>query len=77
MNAAELGVLYRHGRWNGAGGIINAARNLAQRNGRAVFVTCRAGMVGAMPDGRAEHVASHPVRGEIDVVAQGMPLPQI
>ena len=39
---------------------------------REVFVTlAEAGMLAATPDGRAFHVPSLPVRGEIDIVGAG------
>lgn len=45
---------------------------LAKRNDQPVFVTmAERGIVGATPGSAAEHVASHPVRGPIDIVGAG------
>jgi rfaE bifunctional protein kinase chain/domain len=61
MNAAELATL--------GGGDVGA---LAQKNGRAVFVTqAERGMIGATPDGTTYDVPAHPVRGPIDIVGAG------
>jgi rfaE bifunctional protein kinase chain/domain len=72
MNAAELSVLLGLGQapsteeaWAGAG-------QLARTLGRPVFVTmAERGILGALPEGVVEHVASHPVGEEIDVVGAG------
>lgn len=72
MNGRELGAL------SGVPGdvsleqIADAARGLARRHGRAVFVTlAERGMLGASPDGSVEHRPSFPIRGEIDIVGAG------
>jgi bifunctional ADP-heptose synthase (sugar kinase/adenylyltransferase) len=45
---------------------------MAKKNQHAVFVTmAERGLVGALPDGRSEHVPCVPVRGPIDVVGAG------
>ena len=52
--------------------IRRAAVRLAEKNRRAVFVTlAERGLVGALPDGRSEHVAALALRGPIDVVGAG------
>lgn len=67
MNAAELRALT--GRECDES---TAARELAARNGRAVFVTmAERGIVGASPDGSTEQIAALPLRGPIDVVGAG------
>jgi len=67
MNAAELRALT--GRETDE---ATAARELAARNNRAVFVTmAERGIVGAEPGGVVEHVPSLPLRGPIDVVGAG------
>jgi bifunctional ADP-heptose synthase (sugar kinase/adenylyltransferase) len=48
------------------------ALQLAQENGRDVFVTLsEQGIVGASPAGEAIHVPNLPLRGEIDIVGAG------
>jgi rfaE bifunctional protein kinase chain/domain len=72
MNAAELAAMTGMSAGSDLPQIMNTARELARRNARAVFVTlAERGMVGATPDGLAEHVPAFPVRGEIDVVGAG------
>jgi rfaE bifunctional protein kinase chain/domain len=72
MNAAELAALAEMSADSNMPPILNAARDLARRNGSMVFVTlAERGMVGATPDGRADHVPAQPLRGEIDVVGAG------
>lgn len=67
MNAAELRALTGRECDESA-----AARELAARNGRAVFVTmAERGIVGAEPGGAVEHVPALPLRGPIDVVGAG------
>jgi sugar/nucleoside kinase (ribokinase family) len=52
--------------------VRDAAKALARRNGRPVFVTLsERGMVGALPSGETEWVPSLPIRGPIDVVGAG------
>jgi rfaE bifunctional protein kinase chain/domain len=72
MNRAEFARLTGASE---AGALVElkaAAAQMAARHGRAVFVTlAENGIIGASPDGRAEHVASLPVRGEIDIVGAG------
>jgi sugar/nucleoside kinase (ribokinase family) len=72
MNLAELAALTGASAAKALPEVAAAARELARRNGRPVFVTlAERGIVGASPDGQAEHVAALPVRGEIDVVGAG------
>lgn len=72
MNAAELSALSGKATALTIDEIKALARELAQRNRRAVFVTAaERGMVGASPSDRAEHVPALPVRGPIDVVGAG------
>jgi rfaE bifunctional protein kinase chain/domain len=71
MNAAELAMIS-----GGATGDIAAvkarATELAATTGQPVFVTLSEnGIVGALPNQPAEHVPSHPLRGEIDIVGAG------
>ncbi len=78
MNRAELGKLCGEGLAADLAGTMypwsatRAAVELAQRNGRDVFVTlAEDGILAAMPDGRAFHVAALPIHGEIDIVGAG------
>jgi rfaE bifunctional protein kinase chain/domain len=71
MNVAELGRLF------GAEAIDRPiverlTAELATRNAQPVFVTlAERGIVGALPNRPAEHVAAHRVRGPIDIVGAG------
>ena len=71
MNARELGLL--SGRpVDSLGEVQSAVESLATRNRRAAFVTlAERGIVGALPEAAAVHVAAHPVRGPIDIVGAG------
>jgi bifunctional ADP-heptose synthase (sugar kinase/adenylyltransferase) len=72
MNAAELSALTAMPAQSPIDEVRKAARQLAAKNRRAVFVTlAERGLVGALPDGRSEHVAALPLRGTIDVVGAG------
>ncbi len=72
MNAAELSSLTAMPAESSVEEIRRTAVQLAQQNRRAVFVTmAERGLVGALPDGRSEHVPSLPLRGTIDVVGAG------
>jgi rfaE bifunctional protein kinase chain/domain len=72
MNANELTSLTGLSAASGLEAIAAAAKELARRNGRSVFVTlAERGMVGASPDGQTEHVPALALRGEIDVVGAG------
>ncbi len=52
--------------------LLTGATSLAQRNGRAVFITlAEHGIIGALPGEAAVHVPSLPVRGPIDIVGAG------
>jgi rfaE bifunctional protein kinase chain/domain len=73
MNAAELAAMT-----DGSAGVVDLATvraragELANTNGRAVFVTmAERGIVGAVPGRAPEHVPAHPVRGPIDIVGAG------
>ena len=71
MNVADLARL------SGADAIDrhiveHLAAELSTRNAQPVFVTlAERGIVGALPNRRAEHVAAYPVRGSIDIVGAG------
>jgi rfaE bifunctional protein kinase chain/domain len=71
MNARELGALA--GRSVDSIDEIRAAcLSMAKANHQPAIVTlAERGIVGALPDGTVEHVASHPVRGPIDIVGAG------
>jgi rfaE bifunctional protein kinase chain/domain len=72
MNRAELGKLCGGGPPADLEHVSRAARELAVRSGRDVFVTlAEDGIVAATPDGQAVHAAALPVRGEIDIVGAG------
>lgn len=72
MNAAELSALTGMPGQSSLDEIRGAAVKLAAQNQRAVFVTmAERGLVGALPDGRSEHVPALPLRGTIDVVGAG------
>jgi rfaE bifunctional protein kinase chain/domain len=72
MNAAELAALTGTQSYSAVTDIAAAAVGLARRNGRPVFVTlAERGIVGASPDGQAEHLPALTVRGEIDIVGAG------
>jgi rfaE bifunctional protein kinase chain/domain len=52
--------------------IKSAAVQMALKHRQHVFITlAQEGIVGASPDGAAEHVPALPVRGEIDIVGAG------
>jgi rfaE bifunctional protein kinase chain/domain len=52
--------------------MASAAASVTKRNGKPVFVTmAERGILGAMPDGRHEHVPALPLRGPIDIVGAG------
>lgn len=74
MNASEFAAL--RGQAGPPGNVIRCnqegAAELARRHGQPVFITlAEAGIVGAGPDGTAEHVPALPVRGPIDIVGAG------
>lgn len=72
MNATELAALTGSTPGASVESIRQTTATLARRNGRHVFVTlAERGMVGAAPDGAAEHVPALPLRGEIDIVGAG------
>jgi rfaE bifunctional protein kinase chain/domain len=72
MNAAELGALTGAQHELALDEVKRVAQTLAQRQGRAVFVTLsERGIAGAEPGGVVEHVPALPVRGPIDIVGAG------
>jgi bifunctional ADP-heptose synthase (sugar kinase/adenylyltransferase) len=72
MNAAELSALTGMPAQSPVEEIRRTAVQMAKKNQRAVFVTmAERGLVGALPDGRSEHVPAQPLRGPIDVVGAG------
>lgn len=72
MNAAELERLTGGTTSRDASELRERVATLARTNGRPVFVTlAEEGIVGALPGQSAEHVAAHPIRGEIDIVGAG------
>lgn len=72
MNRAELQALTATPGSHAVSEIKRRAADLARRRGRPVFVTlAEEGMIGASPDGSAEHVSALPVRGPIDIVGAG------
>ena len=72
MNRAELGKLRGGGPPADIEQVTRAAAELAQRNGREVFVTlAEEGLLAATPDGQAFHARALPVHGEIDIVGAG------
>ncbi|WP_422924852.1 bifunctional heptose 7-phosphate kinase/heptose 1-phosphate adenyltransferase [Singulisphaera sp. PoT] len=71
MNANELGQMLGS-QVTDLADVRAQAATLAGRNGQPVFVTlAERGIVGALSGKGAEHVASHPVRGPIDIVGAG------
>jgi len=72
MNAAELAVLAGTSSADSLEATKDHASALAKRNRQPVFVTlAERGIIGATPDGIAEHVNAFPVRGPIDIVGAG------
>jgi rfaE bifunctional protein kinase chain/domain len=72
MNAAELSALTGMPAHSSIDEISRAAEQLAKQNDRTVFVTmAERGLIGALRDGRSEHVTALPLRGTIDVVGAG------
>lgn len=72
MNANELAALTGNPPTAHLEAIQQIAVALARQNGRAVFVTLsERGIIGALPDGTADHVPALPVRGPIDIVGAG------
>lgn len=72
MNGAELATLTGQSGRLDLPQVKRWAAELAERNGRQVFVTLsESGMVGAEPGRPVVHVPSLPLRGEIDIVGAG------
>lgn len=72
MNLAELTAMCGETQQLSARRCAELAGELAVRNRRHVFVTLgEQGMVGAAPDGAAQHVPSLATRGTIDIVGAG------
>jgi len=71
MNAKELGALTGQD-VSDVAAVERVAAELAQKNGRPVFVTlAEKGMVGASLETITHHMPSLPIRGEIDIVGAG------
>ena len=71
-NAAEFGELTPGRPLQDLPEIKAQSATIARQNGQPVFVTlAERGIIGALADGRAEHVSAHPVRGPIDIVGAG------
>ena len=72
MNAAELAKLCGLSGTLSVEQVREAAVQLARKNQRMVFVTmAERGLIGASPEGAAEHVNALPLRGPIDIVGAG------
>jgi len=72
MNAAELAALSGVAGMLAVEAVHKRARELAERNGRDVFVTLsERGLVGATARGEVSQVPTFPVRGPIDIVGAG------
>jgi rfaE bifunctional protein kinase chain/domain len=72
MNSAELSALAGCSDKADLAELQIVAATLARKQGRTVFVTLsERGILGASPEGRAEHVPAMPVRGPIDIVGAG------
>ncbi|MCC6235298.1 MAG: carbohydrate kinase, partial [Verrucomicrobiales bacterium] len=72
MNAAELATLLGEVGAPTIDVVQKQARELAQRNRRAVYITMsERGVIGAEPSGEWEHVPTLPIRGPIDIVGAG------
>jgi rfaE bifunctional protein kinase chain/domain len=72
MNLSELAMFSGRTGKLGVEAARAAAVEIANKNGRSVFVTMQEqGIIGATPGGESEHVKALPVRGEIDVVGAG------
>jgi rfaE bifunctional protein kinase chain/domain len=72
MNAAELAAMTGTQKSASIDEAREIALRLARSRKRPVFVTlAERGIIGADPNGTAEHVAAFPVRGEIDIVGAG------
>jgi rfaE bifunctional protein kinase chain/domain len=72
MNGAELAALTGSTRVSDIEQVKRTASALARQQNRMVFVTlAERGIVGAAPDGQADHAPALPLRGEIDIVGAG------
>ena len=72
MNGAELNALAGCSETADLAELKIVAAALAQKQSRSVFVTLsERGILGASPEGRAEHVPALPVRGPLDIVGAG------
>lgn len=72
MNRAELRMLTGMKPPLSLERVREAARSLAKRNRRPVFVTLsEQGILAATPEGETEHLPALPVRGPIDIVGAG------
>lgn len=72
MNRSELGMLLDGTSPADLEETKQAARELARRGGREVFVTlAEQGLVGAKPGGEVTHLPALPIRGPLDIVGAG------
>lgn len=72
MNAKELAELTAISPGATVADLLDVARALAKDKGRPVFVTLSdRGILGAAPNGDAQHFPSLPLRGPIDIVGAG------
>jgi len=72
VNRAEMAASVGSKRKLNLAQIKSAAAALARKNRQPIFVTlAEEGLVAAASDGKIEHVAAFPVRGEIDIVGAG------
>jgi rfaE bifunctional protein kinase chain/domain len=72
MNESELARFANSTHGGNVESIKAVVAQLAEHSRQPVFVTlAERGIVGALADGRAEHVRGFPVRGPIDVVGAG------
>jgi rfaE bifunctional protein kinase chain/domain len=72
MNASELATLTSNAPTTDIATVKKTALRFAQQNGQPVFVTLSEhGIVGALPEGVAEHAPSLPVHEPIDIVGAG------
>ena len=72
MNAVELAALVDAPPPLAFDEVQRQAVRLARELGRMVFITlAERGMLGASPEGAAEHLSALPLRGEIDIVGAG------
>jgi rfaE bifunctional protein kinase chain/domain len=72
MNANELAALTGNPPTSDLEAVKKTAVTLARHHGQPVFITLsERGIIGALPNGAAEHVPAFPVHGPLDVVGAG------